>query len=443
MAQSLDIQIKPLTLLKFALPTMIANLFMSIYMTVDGIFVANYVNTDALSAVNIVMPYVMIVLALGTMIGTGGSAIVSAQLGEDRNEEAKENFSFLSLTCFVACVVVSILSFIFREPLLRVLGASDAIYDYCAGYATPLFCVAPLALLGMALQSFFIASGKPGLGMSFSLMGGVVNIFLDWLFIARLGWETIGAALATGIGYSIPGIAGIVYFAVSRKGTLYFVRTKWRGYVLLKTITNGSSEMVAMTASGITTVIMNNIMMGFRGEDGVAAISILVYTMSLLTAIYMGYALGVAPITSYNLGAGHTEKLKKEHSINLRVIAISSVAMYILGIVLRNPLISIFADKGTAVFDMAADGYWLFSISYLYMGFNMYSSSFFTALGDGKTSAIISFCRGLIFLTIALYGMSALLGITGLYLAMPTAELFGIGLTVYYLNKLKGKYHYA
>lgn len=443
MEQSLDIQMKPLTLLKFALPTMIANLFMSIYMTVDGIFVANCVNTNALSAVNIVMPYVMIVLALGTMIGTGGSAIVSLQLGQGKKEEAKQNFSFLSLVCFVACVIVSILSLVFRESLLRVLGASDIIFDYCVDYATPLFCVAPLALLGMALQSFFIAAGKPGLGMTFSLMGGVANIFLDWLFIAVLGWETTGAALATGIGYSIPGIAGIVYFAVARKGTLYFVKPKWRGSVLFKTITNGSSEMVAMTASGITTVIMNNIMMGLKGENGVAAISILVYTMSLLTAIYMGYALGVAPITSYNLGAGFTDKLKREHSINLRIIAISSVAMYLLGLVLRNPLISIFTDEGTAVFEMAAEGYWLFSISYLYMGFNMYASSFFTALGDGKTSAMISFCRGLIFLTIALYGMSALFGIIGLYLAMPLAELLGLGLTIFYLKQRKGKYHYA
>ena len=443
MEQSLDIQMKPLDLLKFAFPTMIANLFMSIYMTVDGIFVSNCVNTNALSAVNIVMPYVMIVLALGTMIGTGGSAIVSLRVGEGRNEEAKQNFSFLSLTCFIACVVVSVLSFVFREPLLRVLGASDLIFDYCVDYATPLFFVAPFALLGMALQSFFIAAGKPGLGMSFSLIGGMVNIFLDWLLIAKLGMETMGAALATGIGYSIPGIAGIVYFTFARKGTLYFVKTKWNGEVLRKTITNGSSEMVAMVASGITTVFMNNIMMSLKGEDGVAAISILVYTMTLLTALYMGYALGVAPITSYNLGAGNKDKLKQGHRINLWVIAVCSVIMYLLGILLRNPLISIFADKGTVVFEMAAEGYWLFSIGYLYMGFNMYGSSFFTALGDGKTSALISFCRGLIFLILALYGMSALFGVTGLYLAMPTAELLGVGLTVYFMKKLKGKYHYA
>ena len=380
MEKSLNIKINHWSLLKFALPTMIANIFMSVYMTVDGIFVANCVNTNALSAVNIVMPYVMIVIALGTMIGTGGSAIVSSQLGEGKEKEAKQKFSFLCLTCFVACCVVSILSFMFRNPLLRLLGASDVIWDYCVDYATPLFCVAPLALVGMAFQSFFISASKPGLGMIFSLLGGVANIFLDSLFIAHLGWETLGAALATGIGYSIPGVA---------------------------------------------------------------AISILVYTMSLLTAIYIGYGLGVAPVTSYNLGAGNTGNLKKEHRISLQLLAVMSVVMYLLGLVLRDPLISIFADKGTNVYEMAQSGYMLFSISYLYMGFNMYGSSFFTALGDGKTSAIISFCRGLVLLTVALYAMSALFGITGLWLAMPVAELLGLGITIFCMIRLKGKYHYV
>ena len=443
MEQTLDIKIKPLSLLKFAFPTMIVNLFMSIYTTVDGIFVANFVNTDALSAINIVMPYVMIFLALGTMIGTGGSAIISLQLGEGKCEEAKQNFSFLSVTCFVACVIASILSVIFREPLLRVLGANDIIFDYCVNYATPLFCVAPMALLGMALQSFFIVAGKPTLGMIFSLAGGVVNIFLDWLFIAYFGWETTGAAFATGLGYSIPGIAGVLYFTFSRKGTLYFVRPKWRGKILLKTITNGSSEMVAMTASGLTTVMMNNVIMGIKGEDGVASLAILIYTMSLLTSVYMGYALGVAPITSYNYGAGNIDNLQKEHRINLKVIAVASIIMYLVGILLKNPLISIFAEKGTEVYNSAVKGYWLFSIGYLYMGFNMYSSSLFTALGDGKTSAIISFCRGLIFLMITIYGLSAMFGLNGLYLAMPVAELMGLALTLIYLKILKGKYHYA
>ena len=443
MKKALNFPIKAASLLQFALPTIIANLFMSVYMTVDGIFVANCVNTNALSAVNIVMPYVMIVLALGTMIGTGGSAIVSAQMGEGKHREAKENFSFLCLICFASCCAVSALSFIFRQPLLYMLGANDAIYGYCLDYAAPLFFIAPIALLGMALQSFFISAGKPGLGMTFSLLGGFINIFLDWLFIAELGWETTGAALATGIGYSVPGVAGIIYFLIARKGTLCFVRPKWRGKVLIKTVTNGSSEMVAMMSSGITTVMMNNIVMDYRGEDGVAAISIIIYAMSLLTSVYMGYGLGVAPVISYNHGAGNTGNLKKAHRVNLIVIAAMSIIMYLAGFILRDPLILIFADKGTTVFDMAAEGYVLFSISFLYMGFNMYGSSLFTALGDGKTSAVISFCRGLVFLSAAIYGLSALLGLTGLWLATPAAELLGLALTIFCFRKLKEKYGYA
>lgn len=443
MEQSLDMRMTPLTLFKFAFPTMIANLCMSIYTTIDGIFVANCVNTNALAAVNIVMPYIIIALALGTITGTGGSAIVSRHLGEGKMDEARQDFSFLCLTCFMACVAMSVLSYIFRGPLLRLLGTSDLIFDYCVDYHTPMIFAAPLALLGIALQSFFIATGKPGLGMSISLIGGVVNVFLDWILIAQLDMGTAGAAIASGIGYSIPGIAGVLYFAFARKGTLYFVKPKWNGKVLLKTITNGSSEMVALVASGITTIAMNNIMMRLRGEDGVAAISILLFTMTLLSDLYMGYALGVAPITSYNLGADHKDKLKQEHKINLKIIGICSVVMYLLGMLLKNLLICIYADKGTAVYEIAAEGYWLFSIGFLYMGFNLYASSFFTSLGEGKASALVSFYRGLVFLIVALYGMSSLFGVTGLYLAVPVAEFLGLGSTAYFMKKLKSKYHYA
>jgi Na+-driven multidrug efflux pump len=279
--------------------------------------------------------------------------------------------------------------------------------------------------------------------MSISLIGGVVNVFLDWVLIAQLDMGTAGAAIASGIGYSIPGIAGVLYFAFARKGTLYFVKPKWNGKVLLKTITNGSSEMVALVASGITTIAMNNIMMRLRGEDGVAAISILLFTMTLLSDLYMGYALGVAPITSYNLGADHKDKLKQEHKINLKIIGICSVVMYLLGMLLKNLLICIYADKGTAVYEIAAEGYWLFSIGFLYMGFNLYASSFFTSLGEGKASALVSFYRGLVFLIVALYGMSSLFGVTGLYLAVPVAEFLGLGSTAYFMKKLKSKYHYA
>lgn len=443
MKNSLDFKISYKKLFVFALPTILANVFMSIYSTVDGIFVANYVGTDALSAVNIVMPFVMIVIALGTMIGTGGSAIVSALLGEDKEKSARGLFSFLSLVCVAGCSLVSVFALIFQEPLLRLLGANDAVFDYCILYSTPLFYVAPLALLGMALQTFFISAGKPTLGMIFSVMGGIVNVFLDWLLIGKLGMETTGAGLATGIGYTVPGLAGLLYFIFARKGTLYFVKPEFSVKALLKTLTNGSSEMVAIMASGITTIMMNNIVIGLVGEDGVAAISILIYAMTLLTSIYMGYSMGVAPVMSFHYGAKNTDKLKRAHKIHLVFIAIFSVTMFVLGIFAKDLIISIFAEKGTDVYKMAYDGYFIFSISFLYMGFNLYSSSLFTSLGDGKTSAFISFFRGLIFLAVALAVLPNILGLDGLWLSMPAAEFLGLILSIFFLKKEKEVYHYA
>ena len=436
--QALDIKITPFSLIKFALPTVIAQIFMGIYSMVDGIFVSNVIGTDALSAVNIVMPYVMIVLAFGVMIGTGGNAIISAQLGEGKNKEARENFTLLCIVCLAGCGIISGLSIVFREPLLNLLGASDILMDYCMDYALPLFCVAPLALLGMALQSFFITNGTPGLGMGLSVAGGVVNIFLDWLLIARLGLGTVGAALATGIGYSVPGLLGIIYFAANKKGNLFYVMPKMRKAVIGKAITNGSSEMVAMMSSGITTALMNNVVMRLQGENGVAAISILIYAMSLLTSGYMGYAMGVAPITSFNYGAGNREKLKKENRLNFIIIATAQVVMYLLGLLLHGAIISIYASSGTAVYEMAEGGYYIFSVAFLLMGFNMYCSSLFTALGNGKISALISFFRGLIFLSIFVYTLSALFGLNGLFAAMPAAEVCGVALSFYFVRK-KGK----
>ena len=438
--QSLNIKLDAFHLIKFALPTVIANIFMGVYSMVDGIFVSNVIGTDALSAVNIVLPYVMIVLAFGTMIGTGGNAIVSAMIGAGRKEEAKQNFTLLCIVCLIGCTLVSLLSIIGRKPLMHLLGASDLLMDYCLDYALPLFMVAPLALVGMALQSFFIANGTPGTGMVFSITGGIVNVFLDYLLIAKLGWGTTGAALATGIGYSIPGIAGLVYFMFNKNGNLHFTKCRWNGSIILKTMTNGSSEMVAMMSSGITTVLMNNVVMNLSGEDGVAAISILIYAMSLLTSGYMGYAMGVAPITSYHYGAGNRDQLKKENKLNFLIITIAQLLFYSLGFLFRDQILLIYASKGSAVYQMAKSGYTIFSLAFLLMGYNMYSSSLFTALGDGKTSAVISFFRGLLFLSFFVFVLSSLFGLKGLFAAMPSAELLGVGLSFFFIYK-KGAYY--
>ena len=443
MNSSLNIKIGYISLIKFTAPTIIANVFMCIYSIVDGIFVSNIIGTDALSAVNIVMPYVTIILSIGTMIGTGGSAYVAKQLGEGKMKEAKENFTMLILICFIGCTITAVLSLIFCNPLLRLLGADDAIFNYCYNYAIPLFIISPLTLLGVALQSFFITAARPALGMAFSIIGGVVNILLDWLLIAVFKFGVMGAALATSIGYSIPAVFGLIYFAFYRKGLLCFIKPKYRFKVLVKASTNGSSEMVSTLSAGLTTVMMNNIIMDICGATGVAAFSILIYAMMLLTSIYFGYAMGIAPIISFNHGAKNIVKLKCAHRINLIYIISSSIIVFLIGIPLRNSLISIFADSSTDVYSIAYNGYLIFSTCFLFMGINMYSSSLFTALGDGKTSAIISFCRGLLFLTIALYTLPYIFGLHGIFVAIPVAELLGAVLSFYYIKKYKSKYNYA
>lgn len=431
------------SLFKFALPTIIANVFMSIYTTVDGIFVANLVGTRALSAVNIVMPIIMIAIAVGTMIGTGGSALIAKKLGEGKKEEARENFSLLLMVCVATSSALSILGLVFRAPLLRAMGAESSIYAFCVDYATPLLVILPFALLGILFQMFFIAEGRPNLGMTFSIIGGVLNIVLDYLLIAKFNMGIAGAAVATGIGYAFPAFIGLFYFAFHRSGNLYFVKPKMDWAALLKASTNGSSEMVTMLSASIVTIAMNNIMMSLAGPDGVSAITIILYAQALLSSVYMGYATGISPITSYNYGKQDTENLKKIYKVSLYTIGAISVMTFLASFVLARPVIRIFAQVGTPVYHMAMEGFLIFAVGFLFMGFNIYSSSMFTALNNGKVSAILSFCRTLVFLMTSLMIFPAFWQITGVWIAMPMAEVLSILMTVYYFKKMSAVYQYA
>lgn len=443
MQQSISAKITLASLLAFTLPTIIANVFMSIYTTVDGIFVANLVGTQALSAVNIVMPFLMVTIAIGTMLGTGGSALVAKKLGEGKTEEARRNFSLLVIVCFVTSALLSALGLLFKEPVLTLLGADESIYYYCEAYASPLFVIIPFAMLGIVFQMFFIADGKPHYGMAFSIAGGLMNILLDYLLIAKAGMGIRGAAIATGIGYAFPAIIGLFYFTFKRTGNLYFVKPRLDKAVILKAGANGSSEMVTMLSTSIVTIAMNNIMIRLAGADGVSAITILLYAQTLLSSVYMGYATGIAPITSFNFGKGDTDNLKKIHRISLRTIAAASVITFLASFFLAKPIIQVFARAGTSVYNMAMNGFLIFAVGFLFMGFNVYSSSMFTALNNGKVSAILSFFRTLVFLLAALLIFPAVWNVTGVWIAMPAAEALSILMTIYYFRKMGPVYNYA
>lgn len=443
MEKSLDIPITASSMVRFALPTIGAQVFMSIYSMIDSLFVANLVGTDALSAVNIVMPALMIIMAISTMLGQGGRALVSAQLGAGETLVARQNFSLVTAVSFVSSAILAVLGLVFLNPLLGILGANDQVLQLCREYAVPLFTIIPLAMLGMVFDTFFIAEGRPGVGSGLSVAGGITNIVLDWLFIAVLDWGVAGAAWATGIGYSISAVGGLVYFAFHRTGHLFLVRPVFRGRALLKMSTNGASEMVMMLSGSVVNIVMNNIMIRLAGADGVAAIAVVVYAESLLTALYYGYDYGVSALASYNFGKGDTENLRAYFRINMRITILAGVVISVASFALAWPLTAIFARPDTNVFNMAVGGFRIVAISFLFMGVNDFASSFFTALNDGKSSGIIAFIRTFVLSLATLVVFSALWGVAGVWAALPAAEALSLIVSVGFLVRKRKVFNYA
>ncbi len=443
MENSLNIKVSTASLLKYALPTILSNLFMNIYSIVDQLFVSNLLGTDALSAVSIAWPLLSITLAVGVMISTGGCALVSNQMGAGDNEKARENFSFFTLFSVVVSAVFCVAGIIFREPILYAMGADDALYPLCEAYAIPIFMLIPFGMVSMVLQMFFVAAGKPSLGFWLSIAGGVTNMVLDYVLIAVIPLGIAGAAYASAAGYILQSVIAVAFFFTNRKGTLYFVRPRFNGKALAKACSNGMSEMVGMLAVTVTMIAMNVILMRLVGSDGVAAAAVILSAQTILSASYGGYIYGISPVVSYHYGAANYDELRKLYRVALKTIAVMSVITFILAFPLAKPIARLFADGSAAVMEMSVRGIFIFAAAFLMMGFNLFASGFFTALNDGKTSAILSLFRTLIFLMLPLLILPELLGVDGVWLSMPAAEVLSILLSVYYFRHFKGKYHYA
>lgn len=443
MQNSYERKITARSLIRFALPTVIANIFFTVYSTVDGVFVSRFVGESALSAINIVYPFLMFGISVGTMLGTGGSALVAKLMGAGDERGARSVFSLILATGLAASVAISALGLAFMDPVLRFLGSDGEILSLCRDYATPIFVMLPSAMLGSLFQVFFITDGRPKLGMLFGICGGVVNIVLDYVFILRFGWGLLGASIATGLGYSLPAVTGIVYFVFLRRGSLYFVRPVPNGRALLQACSNGVSEMVTQMSGGVIIVMFNNIMMALEGVSGVAAITIILYAQMLLSSAFIGISFGVAPLISFNYGREDRERLRQIHRIVLRVIGVIGVMTFGIGLVAAKPLVGVFAPEGTRAFELADGGFFTFSFAFLLMGFNIYASSFFTALNNGKVSAILSFCRTLLFLSVCLAVLPRFLGVTGVWLAIPVAEILSAIVSFGYLKSMKVNYGYA
>lgn len=429
------------SLLRFAFPTIVMMVFMGLYTIVDTIFVARFVSTDALSAINIVCPVINLTVGLGTMIAAGGSAVVSRKMGAGLEQEAKEDFTLLVLAAAGIGAAILICGTLWLNPILLALGASERLLPYCRDYLGLLLLFLPANVIQTVYANLFVTAGKPGLGFGLSVLAGLANILLDYVFIVPGGMEIRGAALGTGLGYLIPAAAGTVFFFRNR-GALSFVKPRWRGALLTESCLNGSSEMVGQLAAALTTFLFNLTMMERLGEDGVAAVTIMIYSQFLLNTLFIGFSMGVAPVIGFHYGSGNREQQRKILSICVRFLAATSLLIFALSISGGSMVVRTFTPDASRVYEIAATGFPVFSVSFLFCGFNIFISALFTALSNGKVSAVLSFLRTFGLLCGGILLLPRLFGITGVWMAVPMAEgimfFVSLGCLIYY----RERYHY-
>lgn len=429
-------------LLRFVLPSIIMMIFTSIYGVVDGLFVSNYVGKTAFASVNLMMPMLMGFSALGFMIGTGGSAIVGKTLGEGKKELANEYFSMLIYVTLVGGVVLSLLGAVLVRPVAILLGADGSLLDNCVLYGRIVFCSMPAFMLQNVFQSFFVTAEKPKLGLYVIITAGVTNMILDYLFIAVFGWGLAGAAIATVCGECIGGLFPVLYFSRQNSSLLRLCRARFNGSVLLKTCTNGSSELMTNLSSSIVNSLYNLQLIRVAGENGVAAYGAIMYINFIFIAIFLGYSIGSAPLVSYHYGAGSHEELQNLFGKSMRLVGTWGILLFALAQLIAAPLSRIFVGYDAELYTLTCHGLRIFCLTYLLNGFNIYGSSFFTALNNGLLSALISFLRTLVFQISSVLLLPALFGINGIWSSVTVAELLTLCITVTCLVQQKKRYHY-
>lgn len=435
---------KPVTLgniLKFAVPTIAMTVFMSFYTMVDGLFVSNLIGTNALSAINLTAPIIQLVTAISTMLATGGSAVIMKKMGEQKNEEAKEDFTFLILVNVIVGIVMCIVGYLAMDHIFAGMNLSPDVEGYCVEYLSRYLIFTVPILLMNNFTLYMIASDKAKLSLICSVAGGILNMVLDYVFIAGLGMSISGAAAATGLGYSVTAVAGIFVFS-RKKSLLHFRKPVFRLKVLANAATNGCSEMATALVTGIITMMFNWTMLHYVGEDGVAAVTIIMYVLMFASSLYTGYSYGIAPMVSYYHGEQNHVKLKKLILTSLQVIVGISLVTAVASFMLTEPLVSVFARPDDPIYDLAVTGNRICIIALFFIGFNIFASGMFTALSNGVVSAILAFSRSFVFMLIAMLVLPYILGVNGIWLATPVAELMALGLSVSMFLKYRKRYGY-
>lgn len=430
-------------LIRFALPSIAMVIFTSIYSVIDGLFVSNLVGTAALAAVNLIFPLAAAFAAVGFMLGTGGAALVAKTMGEGDQVRADRLFSFIIAIGFIGGVAFSGIALVVLPLFLSALGASGELMELAMAYGRILAFAIPVYMLANIFQSFFIAAEKPHVGLVVMAVAGVANIVLDYFFIAVFGWGIAGAAWATLIGQVLAAVIPVVYFFRSATARLHFARPLVDFRALGKTCVNGSSELMTEVAASIVATLYNYQLMIYVGTEGVAAYGVIMYVNFIFTAIFFGYAMGTGPIVSYHYGAQHHYEMKNLLAKSLILIGIASIVMVSLSQTFAQSLVSLFVGYDAALVALTVHGFRIYALSFLFCGFTIYGSAFFTALNNGKISALIAFIRTLILETSTVMLLPIFFGINGIWSAIIVAEVAALLLTIFFLVKYRKRYQYA
>lgn len=429
-------------LIRFVIPSVAMMILTSIYGVVDGLFVSNFVGKTPFAAVNLVIPFTMILGAFGFMLGTGGTALVAKTLGEGRQEEANRIFSMLIYFALGLGILLTIFGIAVLKRIVIKMGADDAMLRHCMIYGRIVLLGIPFYMLQNMFQNFLIAAEKPQLGLIVTIAAGVTNMVLDALFIAVLGWGVAGAAAATALGQCVGGLVPFVYFARKSSSKLSLVKTRLMGGALFHACTNGSSELVSNVSMSLVGMLYNLQLMKFAGENGVAAYGVIMYVNFIFIAIFLGYAYGSAPIVAFNYGARRTEELQNVLKKSLKLILGTGISLFLIATVFAGVLSGLFVGYDAELYRLTVRGFHLYAISFLLCGFNIYGSSFFTALNNGVVSAAISFLRTVVFEVAAILILPVFFGVDGIWCAITVAELASILITIGAFSALRRRYQY-
>jgi len=431
-------------LLKFTLPSIVMMIFTSVYGVVDGFFVSNFAGKTDFAAVNFIMPFLMILGAIGFMFGTGGGALIAKTLGEGDNRKAQELFSLFIWLTIASAIVIAVLGIVFIDEIAVLLGAEGAMLDSCVRYGRIILLALPALMLQYEFQSFCVTAEKPQLGLIVTVAAGLTNMILDAVLVMSFPAESKleAAAIATAVSQLVGGIIPMIYFARENDSLLKLVKPKFDGKSLLKACTNGSSELMSNLSMSLVGMLYNVQLMKYAGEDGVSAYGVMMYVNMIFISAYIGYSVGTAPIIGYHYGAENSDELKSILKKSAVIISVCSLLMLGFGELMAYPLAKLFVGYDSALMALTLGGFRIFCFSFLFSGIAIFGSSFFTALNNGLVSAVISFLRTLVFQIAAVVFMPLIWGVDGIWWSVVVAEVMAVVATLFFLGLNRKKYNY-